>query len=317
MDAPSWSKRLLTELGILLSAEPGEVQSAIEENEASGLSPNRLSSWTKHVTESQIFLIAHGMDFSTPVHTHDYFEFSYVVDGSILNVVGDKRLYMLPGSLCVMNLNSSHALQVVDKSAIIVNLCLRKELFDEGFYRQFLAMDNPLSAFLRGDGSKGYLFFADSGNMALQRAFSDIMEAYSSGGFKTTCELAARVLLLLDRLSKTSTYSYYGIDAKTATIMAYIRDNCDKASIRHLAREFGYSENYFTQYVRNRTGRTVSELIAEARVARAELLLRTTDMSVAAIAEAVGYKSTGHFNELFRAHHNMTPGDYRKLARSL
>ena len=317
MDKPSWSKKQLTKLGILRSADAGEARDALASKTGSGLSPAKISAWAGRVTESTIFLVAHGMDFSTPTHTHDYYEFSYVVDGPILNVVDGKKLYMLPGSLCVMNLNSSHALQTVDENAIIVNLCLRKELFAEGFYRQFIAQDNPMSGFLRGDESRNYLFFTDSGNMALQRAFSDIMEAYAAGAFQTTCELAARVLLLLDRLSKTPTYSYYGIDAKAMSIMAYIRDNCEKASIKHLARTFGYSENYFTQYVRNHTGRTASELIADARVARAELLLHTTDMNIASIAEAVGYRSVGHFNELFRAYHDMTPGDYRKLARAL
>lgn len=316
MDSPSWSRQQLTKLGVLLSADAREARDALGES-MSGLSPAAISTWTERTDESPIFLVAHGMDFSTPVHTHDYYEFSYVVDGSILNVVDGRKLYMLPGSLCVMNLNSSHTLQTVDKDAIIVNLCLRKELFSEGFYRQFITQDSPLSAFLRGDGSKSHLFFTDSANMALQRAFSDIMEAYTSSSFKTSCELAARVLLLLDRLSKTPTYSYYGIDAKAMSIMAYIRDNCDKVSIKHLARTFGYSENYFTQYIRNHTGRSASELIADARVARAELLLRTTDMNVSSIAAAVGYRSIGHFNELFRAYHDMTPGDYRKLARAL
>lgn len=317
MNSPSWSKRQLTKLGILLPADAKKARDALTSKTDAKLSPTGLSTWSGRTSENPISLIAHDMAFSAPIHTHDYYEFSYVVNGSILNVVDGKKLYMLPGSLCVMNLISSHALQVVDENAIIVNLCLRRELFDEGFYRQFFAMDNPMSSFLRGDGAKSYLFFTDSGNMALQRAFSDIMEAYAAGEFKTTCELAARVLLLLDRLSKTHTYSYYGIDAKAMSIMAYIRDNCEKASIRHLARKFGYSENYFTQYVRNHTGRTASELIADARVARAELLLRTTDMSIASVAEAVGYKSIGHFNELFRAYHDMTPGDYRKLARAL
>ncbi|WP_416188560.1 helix-turn-helix domain-containing protein [Paratractidigestivibacter sp.] len=35
-----------------------------------------------------------------------------------------------------------------------------------------------------------------------------------------------------------------------------------------------------------------------------------------AIAAAVGYRSVGHFNELFRSYHGMTPGDYRKLSRT-
>lgn len=99
-------------------------------------------------------------------------------------------------------------------------------------------------------------------------------------------------------------------------MMEYIRENCATVTAGSLAKEFGYSENYCSQYVRRHTGKTISTLIADARIDRAEELLQTTDMSIEAIANAVGYKSVSHFHEKFKERHGFTPADYRKLGRA-
>lgn len=88
-------------------------------------------------------------------------------------------------------------------------------------------------------------------------------------------------------------------------------------SVASIARTFGYSANYCTQYIRAHTGFTATELIEETRIAHAEDLLTDSDLSIEAIAHRVGYQGTSRFYEVFRKRHGMTPTDYRKLAREL
>lgn len=264
-----------------------------------------------------IFLMAHTMDKTAPLHTHDYYEISYVMDGTLLNKVGGKKLYMVSGSLCIMNLNSTHELDVVDPQAVLVNIGLRKELFTEGVFKDFLADNNVVSKFLRGETQHDYLFFyTESRSGPLSNSVVRMVEDYAQAGFKESFTIDAEVLLLLDTLSRMPSHSFYGIDRKALEMIEYIRDNCATVTASSLAQEFGYSENYCSQYVRRHTGKTISTLIADARIDRAEELLQTTDMSIEAIANAVGYKSVSHFHEKFKERHGFTPADYRKLGRA-
>ena len=66
--------------------------------------------------------------------------------------------------------------------------------------------------------------------------------------------------------------------------------------------------------MKSHIGLTITQLLANVRLEQAETLLATTDLSVQAVAEAVGYTSVSHFNDLFHKSHDMTPGDYRLLS---
>lgn len=311
-----WNADFFSDLGLMRSADDAEIEQVFTASARGPLSDQRVADWAGLLPSDDIFMVAHDMGSAMPLHRHDFYEFSYVCGGIVLNVVDGEKIYMLPGSLCIMNLNTRHSLEVIDSEAVVVNLGIRPGLFSEGIFRDFLESDSVISEFLRGHGARGHLFFSDSGNHALIGEMAALASAYSQAGMRQTFTLAGRVLMLLDRLAQTPTYSYYGVDTKTMRIVSFIRDHCEVATVGLIARKFGYSENYCTQYIKAHTGRTATSLIAEARVARAEVLLSSSDMSVQAIAAAVGYKSIGHFNELFRSHHGMTPGDYRKLSRT-
>lgn len=311
-----WNADFFDALGLLHNAAPADIERIFATASRGHLSDRRVADWAGLLPSDDIFMVAHDMSFPTPIHGHDFYEFSYVSGGVVINVVDGQRLYMLPGSLCVMNLNTRHLLEVVDSKAIVLNLGIRRRLFDEGIFREFMDDDNVMSEFLRGEEARGYLFFSDAGDHALIGEMTALASAYSQAGMRQSYALAGRVLMLLDRLAQTPSYSYFGIDTKTMRMVSFIRDHCEVASVRLIARKFGYSENYCTQYIKAHTGRTATELIADARVARAEVLLSSSEMSVQAIAAAVGYRSVGHFNELFRSYHGMTPGDYRKLSRT-
>lgn len=281
------------------------------------VSSSQVAKWGSLPPNQDIFMIAHDMSFATPEHRHDYYELCFTIDGTMLNVVGDRRLYMLDNSLCVMNLESTHRLEIIDPSTVVINIGLRPHLFQEGIFKDFLASGNFLSRFLRGESSYDYLMFSDSGSRSLRGSVFDFVKTYASSGHRQSFAVAAKTLLLLDELSKTPAHSFYGIDKKTVDMLRYIRENFATVSASSLAKEFGYSANYCTQYIRKHTGFTITELIEDARISCAEGLLSTTDMNIETIAHTVGYKGCSRFYEVFRRRHGMTPSDYRTLGRCL
>ena len=44
-------------------------------------------------------------------------------------------------------------------------------------------------------------------------------------------------------------------------------------------------------------------------------LLRETELSIAAVAEAVGYDSAGKFSSAFRERYHLLPSEYRKAQK--
>jgi len=62
-------------------------------------------------------------------------------------------------------------------------------------------------------------------------------------------------------------------------------------------------------------GSTLTKMIAQRRIRAAKHLLRTTDQSISAVAEAVGVNDYNYFSKVFRGETGMTPSAYRKAVR--
>ena len=63
-------------------------------------------------------------------------------------------------------------------------------------------------------------------------------------------------------------------------------------------------------------GLSFKKKLHQARMVKAELLLRTTDYTISEICELVGYNSATSFLKVFKQQYNETPARYRKKFRN-
>src|SRR5262249_16680200 len=86
----------------------------------------------------------------------------------------------------------------------------------------------------------------------------------------------------------------------------------DDLTLARLARRAAMSPRTFYRRFREQIGTTPAAWIARARVARAQRLLETTDMSVEAIASEVGCGSPRVLRERFARALGTSPNAYRR-----
>lgn len=72
------------------------------------------------------------------------------------------------------------------------------------------------------------------------------------------------------------------------------------------------SEPHLARVFKAATGRTVMARLTELRVARAQALLRESDLAITAIAGETGFASSSHFAQVFKQVVGVPPGDYRR-----
>jgi len=78
-----------------------------------------------------------------------------------------------------------------------------------------------------------------------------------------------------------------------------------------VARKAGVSPSHLAELLQERTGRSFTELVREARIDRACELLRTTERSIAAIAAECGFCDQSYFTHVFLKLKDATPKQYR------
>ena len=102
------------------------------------------------------------------------------------------------------------------------------------------------------------------------------------------------------------------IDVQRYAIIQYIQDNYRDVTLSTVEKRFHYSNEYTSRLIKDLMGMTYTEVVRTVRIERSQDFLANTTMTVANIAEAIGYDTTEHYIRQFKKHTGMTPSAYRK-----
>ncbi len=103
------------------------------------------------------------------------------------------------------------------------------------------------------------------------------------------------------------------LEDKLAQTRIYILCNfMRKISLDHAARNVGMSRSLFCAFFKNATGTTFVNAINDCRINEACRLLANTSLSIAEIAERVGYSDNPYFNRQFKRRHHLSPLQWRQ-----
>jgi AraC-like DNA-binding protein len=81
--------------------------------------------------------------------------------------------------------------------------------------------------------------------------------------------------------------------------------------VADVAAHAGLEASYLLKLFRAKTGRNLRDYLIGVRLERARLLLRENVLTVAQVAQSVGFRSYASFEKTFRRHLGMTPTGYR------
>lgn len=86
----------------------------------------------------------------------------------------------------------------------------------------------------------------------------------------------------------------------------------EKIAMEEMAHRLNLNPSHFSRVFKHETGETFVEFVTRTKMERAQELLNQSDLTVAEIAEQLGYEHTSYFIKLFRNSTGMSPNEYRK-----
>jgi len=102
-------------------------------------------------------------------------------------------------------------------------------------------------------------------------------------------------------------------DAVAVRAEAFMAATCHEPLTRaRIAAAVNLSEPHLARVFKAATGKTPLTRLTEIRIARAQALLRESDLSVTTIAGDVGFTAFSHFSQVFRRVVGVSPSDYRR-----
>lgn len=134
--------------------------------------------------------------------------------------------------------------------------------------------------------------------------------------------LSALCTVLLAMVLRASSAARPGVTLWTATsderiaaaVEVVLQDPGAAWSVERLSQVSAMSRATFLRRFARSTGMTVGGFLARVRLMSAAELLLTTDLTVAAVAARVGYRSESAFSRVFRATVGTTPARFRRTA---
>lgn len=100
-----------------------------------------------------------------------------------------------------------------------------------------------------------------------------------------------------------------------SSMMDYIDRNYmdGRISLNSISEEFNITPQYLSLFFKKYKGQNIIEYITERRIAKAKQLLAGSPLSIAQIAQLIGYANDAGFIRVFRKTEGITPGKFREM----
>ncbi len=185
------------------------------------------------------------------------------------------------------------------------------------------------------DAEVSYMFYLQSKNKvahfsgmhpvynSLKKYMQDAYDEYVSKDVCYKLPIRANIYLMMTTLlryycgtkNEADRMVYHNV-LRLRPVIDYISEHyCEKIYIDKLADMINVSSDYFTKMFNASIGKTPIEYINGLRVNEAMRLLAGTEMSMAEIAEKIGFCNPNYFHKIFKQYMDVSPLAYRKSTK--
>lgn len=252
-------------------------------------------------------------------HYHDYYEISFITEGSGKRFVADSLDEFYPGDLVFVAPNIPHT-WVVDKEPFTTNARKLEMVYlqftDAALAKEMLALSEFSNAATALTLSERGLRIVgetlnEASNILLQMPYSSSFDSYIL--FLELLNVIGKSKELIPLASKEYINKRFFTDNKRIQniheyFMNHFREKIDLAQIASLV---NMAEGSLCRFFKMQVGLTIFEYLNRIKVDFACKLLMNNEISITEVAFDSGFNNLSHFNKQFKQITSVTPKEYR------
>ena len=255
------------------------------------------------------------------LHFHDFFEITYVVEGSCTFLFEGETASLGIGDVCITSPMAAHSLPL-EPGCTALSIVVRKSTFNS-LFPNLLSSQNLVSLFFRNSlyerRRANYILIRTGNDQELFHTVQALTcESNRADDFSNSCSISLLNLFLARALragAEVSLHHYENYserDFDFTLILLYIQQNYRTVTLASLAKAFHFSETYLSKLIHKNMNQSFTEVLRTLKMNRAMDFLMNTPMKVSEIASAVGYDSVDHFSRTFRRVYGVPPQQYKQ-----
>lgn len=258
-----------------------------------------------------------GCEAAFKSHWHEEFEFLYFTHGNAVVDCNSRQIHVQAGDLIIVNSNELHSCR--SKGGELSYICI---IVDPALLHSSIG-DNCDVKYISPISQNLILFMNKvNGDPLISDCIMRLVAENEARG--TGYELAIKslvynllVLLLRGYVEEVFAPREYLLREKRLkqinVVLKHIEDNyIEDIRTAQLAKLINISEYYFCHLFKRATGKPLNEYINALRIAKADTLLKTTDLPVTEVALRSGFSDPNYFSRIYKKNKKYSPSDFRK-----
>lgn len=257
------------------------------------------------------------------IHTHEFVELIYIVEGTAMHVIDGQEYAAEMGNLLFVNYGQTHSftgspdyeyynLLYVPEffSEELINSENIYEIFEISMFREFKGARDTHAQLVHFKGNEACEVKKLVENMngefvRKETGYRSILNGYSR-------VLFSKILRKL-KDSRVNEDVQKCINHVTIDLLSYIDTKCfEKITLKEIAAQTFYNPAYLSRLFRAQYGISLSEYIKKKRMEEAAKLLIESDLNNEEIMNRVGYTDRKQFYKSFKEIYHLTPTQFRK-----
>jgi AraC-like DNA-binding protein len=261
------------------------------------------------------------------LHKHTYIEVDYVHRGCCTYYIDNETnaFQLKEKELCIVNQNVVHGIEIQGEDPIVIKCMIPFEYIEIDQFPK-LGQEVVVMNFLRHAMNENitkpaYLIFRieDTEYMEelIYHMFCEFLEK-PYGWRRAVKNHLSNLFLYLMRVKEEELVQAVEMEEENLNItkvLDCIRKNYQYITLRDLAKDFHFHENYLSRMIKQHCQMSFRELLCEIRIKEAKKLLMDTELSVTEISARIGYHKPNFFFKLFKDHCGKTPIEFRNECR--
>jgi len=249
-------------------------------------------------------------------HEQNSWELSYVITGSGQRIIGDTIEPFFRNEIILIPPNIPHCWSFdeldADDSGKIENITITfSDLFLDNCKITFPELDDIINRVLR---NKEAISFKGDTHIRLQ----DLLTSMKTESEIEKISSLIKVLALISSSENTSAVGKPVIEDKKTKrmqkILLYIMNNYQSTiTLEEIAKLIDLDKSSFCIFFKKMTGKTFFTYLTEYRIESSCQMIAKTNLTIAEICFASGFKDVPYYNRVFKKIKKIKPTEYRKM----
>ncbi len=259
------------------------------------------------------------------IHTHDYYQFYYVLKGTLYHHLENKVAQLVYGDVFILPPNTPHYISTENEESEFYFFSFMPDFFSNVQNQQFLFNDVlktfsslpkeniPLKLILDANDR---LFF----EVLLDRILFEFNQK-NMGAEEIIHESVATLLTLIsrnyfDEHIKELSISHQSNEQSVFYCINYITNHCEQdISLEEISKLATMSKSHFCKLFKSITNMTFKDFLNSKRIEKSTVLLSTSNVKILTVSQACGFKDFSSFSRNFKKLIGISPIKYRKMHR--